>query len=163
MRKQSALFKSVSVLASYILIPILLYFVASSCTSTVYQPNNEGGWSGWVWIDSIRGSYATLHLHAHVTRANSGDTGPGQMNERSINLYFDRSTSHTLLNGKDYFGKYYSRYSTNNYSYAAGTWTIDSTFVEFDSSGVWQSQRLKIVGRELPSYNYDMDTLDFTR
>ena len=152
----------------YLLLLGVVYLVASACA--VSPPSsNEGGWNGILWVDSVPSPSmsATLHLHAHVTKPDAGDTGPGQMNENGINLYFNQWISHDTINGKDYFDKYNSNYSTINSNYASGTWSLDSTFVDDGNGGAWEKTVLRVRSRSLPSpgyyqYNYRTDTLDFS-
>ena len=163
------IFRLVRTVVPFLLLLIVVYLIASSCAiSPDYYIS--GGWSGTVWIDHFPDSTmkARLHIHAHITHANAGDTDPGQMREDTIPLSFWIWPDPVPINGHNYLGKYYSSYSTAGNSYAAGTWTVDSAYVDDGKGGVWENKIVKIAAREIAriSYNtvnHNVDTLDFTQ
>jgi hypothetical protein len=162
MRKNNVTLRQVRTVLPFLALLAIIYLIANACAGG-YGYITEGGWSGIVWVDSIPGPSGMLHLRAHCTKPDRDVNDTSSMTEDSIPLSFSLWKSHSRINGIDYNGKYYSSYGTTHSTYAAGTWMIDSAYVDNGSRGAWEGKILTVPSLLLPTPTYEGDTLDFTR
>ncbi|HET6402393.1 MAG TPA: hypothetical protein VFH95_13485 [Candidatus Kapabacteria bacterium] len=163
MRKNNPVFKQSRTVLPFLALLLIVYLIANACAGGYNSYATAGGWSGILWVDSIPGPSGMLHIHAHCTKPDRDATDTLPMIEDSIPLSFSQWQSHSRINGTDYDGKYYSSYGTVHSIYAAGTWTIDSAYVDNDSGGAWEGKIVTVLSLLLPTPTYEGDTLDFTR
>lgn len=163
MRTSNPAVKKVGAVLPYLALLAIVYLVANACAGGYNSYATAGGWSGILWVDSIPGPSGILHIHAHCTKPDRDVTDTLPMIEDSIPLSFSRWQSHNLINGIDYDGRYYSSYGTTHSTYGAGTWMIDSAYVDNGGGVAWEGKIVTVTALPLPTPTYEGDTLDFTR
>ncbi len=162
MRNTNAVMKSVWKAFAGAALLAAVYLIANACAGGgAYL--TQGGLSGIVWVDSIPALAGRLHIHAHCTKPNAYVTDTLPMKEDSIPLAFSQWQSHSRINGNDYYGMYHSSFGTVHSTYAAGTWSIDSAYIDDGNGGAWKGKTLKVASLSVPTPTFEGDTLDFTR
>jgi len=166
MRKKIILSKFLRTVVPFLLLLGVVYLVSVECATSPMVPTSNGVLSGIVWLDSIPKVPVGLHIHGRDTTSHNNSAWNRLINQDSIPMIFALLESHFFHNGKDYYGKFFSEFSTYFVDSTGSHYIIDSAYVGNGNGGVWEGKILNQPVSSQMGYSYYSDqysdTLDFT-